>query len=96
MLQLDLHILMLIGLALVARAFFAAVAMNGVLGPAGFGVTGNMLVMIAGAMIGIYLRHTIQWTIPPETAGAVSAVAGAFIGLALLTFLKNMLIRAGF
>ena len=95
MFDMDTNTLMVLGLALAACGFFGGLAMNGVLEGDGFGVVGNMVVLIAGALIGIYLGSSVRIPLEGMTADAVRAVSGAFICLTVLALLKNLLSRLG-
>lgn len=95
MISVDTNTLMVLGLALAACGFFGGLAMNGVLEDDGFGVVGNMVILIAGALIGIYLGGFVRLPLDGMTAEAVRAVSGAFICLTALALLKNFLARLG-
>ena len=78
-----------------AGGFFGGVAMNGVLEDDGFGVVGNMLILIAGAFIGMQLGGTVRLPFEAPTADSIRAIAGAFLCLSLLAVVKNVLRRFG-
>ncbi len=94
--HLDTTTLMIVGLAMASGAFFAGVAMNGVMGRDGFGAVGNMIILLAGAFVGMYVGELFQWPVPRDVAQSVAAVAGGFTSLAFLAALKSLMIRLGF
>ncbi|MCR9121613.1 MAG: hypothetical protein NXH91_05025 [Phyllobacteriaceae bacterium] len=96
LMNLDATALMIVALMIGAAGFFGGLAMNGVLQEDGFGVLGNMLVLIAGAMIGVHFGAAIHLPLDSVTADAVRAVTGAFLSLTALALIKNMLGRFGF
>lgn len=95
MFEMDTSTLMVFGLVLAACGFFGGLAMNGVLEGDGFGVVGNMVILIAGALIGIYLGSAVRLPLEAMTADAVRAVSGGFVCLTTLALLKNLLSRLG-
>lgn len=94
--QLDTTTFMILGLGLTSGAFFGGIAMDGVMGRDGFGTIGNMIILLAGAIIGLELGAHYHWPIQREAGLAVAAVTTAFLGLAVLAVCKNVLIRLGF
>jgi uncharacterized membrane protein YeaQ/YmgE (transglycosylase-associated protein family) len=94
--DLDTTTLMIAALAVGAAGFFGGLAMDGVLQEDGFGVFGNMLVLIAGSLIGVYLGAAVRLPLDTMTADAVRGVCGAFISLTALAVVKSLLRRFGF
>lgn len=92
----DMTVLMVVVLALGAAGFFAGLAMDGVLQDDSFGVVGNMVILIVGALIGVHFGSTVRLPLDALTADAVRGVIGAFICLTALAMIKNMLNRFGF
>lgn len=86
-----LMLLLIVGVA----GFFGGLAMDGVLEEDGFGVIGNMLILIAGAVIGIQFGGAIRLPFESTIADAVRAISGAFICLTILALTKNVLRRFG-
>ena len=95
MISMDTNTLMVLGLALAACGFFGGLAMNGVLEDDGFGVIGNMVILIAGALIGLHLGGMVHLPLEGMTADAVKAVTGGFVCLTVLALVKNVLSRLG-
>ena len=94
--HLDTTTLMIMGLAIASGAFFAGVAMDGIMGRDGFGTIGNMAILLSGALVGMYVGDLFQWSIDRAVAQTVAAVGGGFSALALLAILKSLMIRMGF
>ena len=87
----DTTTLLAIGIAIVVGAYFLAAAMDGVMGPDGFGTFANMVILVglyAVDYFGLDLRNT--------TSQAVACVAGAFGCLATLATLKAVAGRFGY
>lgn len=77
-----------IGFILAACGFFIGSAMDGVLGPDGFGPIGNMSVLIAGSLVGgVGIEYT-QYKTNDITVLAVVMVTGAFLTLGFLVLTK--------
>ncbi|WP_306119493.1 MULTISPECIES: hypothetical protein [unclassified Roseitalea] len=91
----DTNTLIVVGLAIAVSAFFAGAAMHGVMEDDGFGPVGNMIIMIAGAIVGLYLGPMFEWPIDRNSADAVAAVSGGFIALAVLAIIKSYLVKLG-
>ena len=94
--HMETHTLLVLGLAIAFCGFFAGAAMDGILEKAGFGPLGNMLILITGAFLGIYVGDMFHFPIATTIADAIAAITGAFASLMLLTFLKSLLSRYGF
>lgn len=93
--DLDTTTLMIAALAIGAAGFFTGLAMDGVMQEDGFGVVGNMAILVAGALIGVQYGSTIRLPLDALTADAVRGVSGAFVCLTALALIKNMLSRFG-
>lgn len=93
--DMDMTVLMIVVLALGAAGFFTGLAMDGVLQEDGFGVVGNMLILVFGALIGVQYGSTVRLPLDALTADAVRGVSGAFVCLTALALIKNMLSRFG-
>lgn len=91
----DAYTLMMMALVFGFAGFFGGVAMNGVLEDDGFGVVGNMLILIAGAIIGLQFGGIVRLPFESTIADAVRAVAGGFVCLTALALTKNLLARFG-
>ena len=91
----DVDTLLIVGLLMGAGGFFGGIAMNGVLEDSGFGVVGNMLILIAGAVVGMKLGAMVPLPFEAPVADAVRAITGAFLCLSLLAVAKNVLRRFG-
>lgn len=91
----DTNTLLMLALIIGVAGFFGGLAMNGVLEEDGFGVIGNMMILIAGAALGIQFGNAIRLPFEATVADAVRAIAGAFICLTLLAVTKNVLRRFG-
>lgn len=74
-------------------AFFIGNAMNSILGSQGFGVVGNMLVLLSGFMLGFYYIDLLPAHLIPQTYAIPAAVAAAFVILFLLALIKKMVQR---
>ena len=91
----DTDMLVMVTLIIGIAGFFGGLAMNGVLEEDGFGLIGNMLILVAGAAIGIQFGSAIRLPFESTIADAVRAVGGAFLCLTALAFAKNLLGRFG-
>lgn len=91
----DTNALLIMGLIACFAGFFGGMAMNGVLEDDGFGVIGNMLILIAGALIGIQFGQGLRIPFEESIADAVRAITGAFLCLSVLAVAKNVLRRFG-
>ncbi len=74
--------------ALAVGAYFLAAATDSVIGRDGFGTVRNMIIMIAGACLGLFTLDHLQ--LPIHTGGLriFACVIGAFLCLGLLSVLK--------
>lgn len=94
--HLDTQTLVAITFAIAVSGYFLGAAMDGVLQGDGFGTIGNMVVMMAGAFIGLQVSPMIEVPLDPTVTQGVAAVSGAFIFLALLATIKGLLARFGY
>lgn len=74
----------------IAASFFVGNAMNTVLGEQGFGVWGNMIVLLAGFSVGLNVVDVIPFGRVPSAMIIPAAIAVAFAILLLLAILKRM------
>lgn len=71
-------------------AFFLGNAMNSVLGPQGFGPWGNMIILLAGFLIGLDAVGRLPYrSLPPEylVPAAVGFAFAVLFGLAVIKLL---------
>ncbi|HMQ57239.1 MAG TPA: hypothetical protein PKE65_01700 [Rhizobiaceae bacterium] len=83
---------MLIALTSMA-AFFLATAMDGVMGPDGFGLFGNMIILISGFFIGLYIANKYGIRLNNYDLIAIAGIAASFMSLAVLAVMKALLNR---
>lgn len=76
-------------------AFFVGSAMDGVLTTDGFGVIGNMIVLLAGGFLAIFMAKHVGIRLATAPDHAIAAVTGGFVTLATLTLTKALLNRFG-
>ncbi len=79
--------------ACVIACFFVGHAMDGVMGQAGFGVLGNMLILLTGLFIGIFAADMLGLQMNRTEILVGTAVAGPFAALMLLVLVKLMFLR---
>lgn len=94
--QMDAQTLLVVTFAIAVSGYFLGAAMDGVLQGDGFGTIGNMVILMAGAFIGLRVGPMIELPLEPAVAQGVSAVSGAFIVLAVLATIKGVLARFGY
>lgn len=94
--HLDSSEIITLGVVILVCCFFLGIIMDGLMEEDGFGPTGNMFVMSAGAFIGIQTFIHLGTTPKDYPALAVGAVSGGFIAIGTLGILKNVLSRLGF
>ncbi len=80
-------------IACVIGCFFVGHAMDGVLGSAGFGLLGNMLVLTTGLFLGLFVAKQIGLPVTRIEVTAGAAMVGAFGSLLLLVLLKHLYLR---
>jgi uncharacterized membrane protein YeaQ/YmgE (transglycosylase-associated protein family) len=78
---------------IVLGSFFLANAMHGVLGPDGFGIFGNMIVIVAGFVIGLWLGRYYGFSIRDFEIGVIAGLVGSFLSLLTLSVTKALLNR---
>lgn len=93
---LDTQTIMVIGLAVVAGAFFVGSIMNGIMEHMSFGTIGNMAILIAGAYLGFYAGSNFMIFGYGAANLAIAGVCGGFLALAALTMIKIALSKFGF
>ncbi len=74
-------------------SFFLANAMDGVLGPDGFGVIGNQVIIIAGFYLGIWFGRHYGFFSTNIKIAVICGLTGAFVTMCLLCILKALLNR---
>jgi len=74
--------------ACVMACFFVGYAMDGVMGRTGFGVLGNMLILITGLFLGVFGADLLHMNIGQVEILVGSGLVGAFVSLMTLTLLK--------
>lgn len=92
----DTFTLLIIGLVVTAGAYFMASAMDGVMGPDGFGTIPNMVILLAGGLVGFYLVNKMHLPSFDTTGQAVAGISGGFTCLAFLAMLKAVANRFGY
>jgi hypothetical protein len=78
---------------IVLGSFFLATAMNGVLGVDGFGVYGNMAVIVAGFFVGLWFGRYYGYSVMTFRIGVIAGLVGSFVSLLVLCVLKALLNR---
>lgn len=92
----DTTTLLMIGLIVCSGAYFIASAMDGVMGPDGFGTVPNMIILLAGGFLGLYTMSLAHIPLNDPTMQAVAGITGAFTALAILATLKAIARRLGY
>ncbi|TCD13690.1 hypothetical protein [Oricola cellulosilytica] len=92
----DTTTLLMIGLIVCAGAYFIASAMDGVMGADGFGTVPNMVILLVGGFLGLYLMNWIHIPLGDPTMQAVAGITGAFVSLAFLATIKAIASRLGY
>ena len=93
---LDTTTLLVLALGIAAGAYFMASAMDGVMGPDGFGTVPNMIILIAGGFVGLYAIDYVHIPLNNATMQAVAGISGAFACLAALAMVKGIANRLGY
>ena len=75
-------------LALAVGAYFLAAATDNVIGADGFGTVPNMIILIAGAFLGLFSLEHLKLPIHNDALSMFACVIGAFLCLGLLSLLK--------
>lgn len=73
-----------------AASFFVGNAMNTLMGEQGFGVMGNMIVLLAGFMIGLNVVDELPIGRVPQAMIIPAAASFAFVVLFALAVLKRL------
>ena len=94
--SIDTTTLLVVSLAVAAGSYFMASAMDGVMGPDGFGTVPNMVILIAGAFIGLYMTDYLNLPAYNVTSQAVAGITGGFLCLGFLATLKSLANRFGY
>ena len=92
----DTSTLIIVGLVIVAGAYFIASAMDGVMGPDGFGTLPNMVILLSGGLSGVYIVELMHIPALDPTGRAVTGITSGFCALALLAMLKAIANRLGY
>lgn len=92
---LDTEMLVALFMIVAVCSFFIGSMMHGVLEEDGFGVIGNMGVMIAGAFFGFYAIDVFFYG-TNSVQIAVAGVTGGFMTLAITVISKALLNKFGF
>ena len=71
-------------------AFFVGNAMDAVLGSQGFGVVGNMLVLLSGFAVGLNIVHRLPGGLVVGPMVMPAAIAFAFAMLFMLALIKRL------
>ena len=75
--------------------FFLGHAMDNILQDEGYGAYGNMSVMIAGFLAGLYVTSQLGYSMRDYRLASAGGLIGAFTLLAVLVFSRNLLRRFG-
>ncbi len=75
--------------------FFLGHAMDNILEDEGYGAYGNMSVMFAGFLAGLYVTSQLGYSMRDYRLASGGGLIGAFTLLALLVFSRNLLRRFG-
>ncbi len=74
-------------------SFIVATALNALLGPEGFGATGNAVIITIGFFGGIYGANMLGRRLTDVQAAITTGLGGAFLLLAALVMLKAAMRR---
>lgn len=74
----------------IAASFFVGNAMDSVIGSLGFGALGNMIVLLAGFIIGLNVIDMLPYGQIPSVLIIPAAISVAFAILFLLAMLKRI------
>lgn len=75
-------------LALAVGAYFLAAATDNVIGADGFGTVPNMIILIAGAFLGLFSLEHLRIPVHNDGLRMFACVIGGFLCLGLLSLLK--------
>lgn len=87
--EFDNFSLVAFALALAVGAYFLAAATDNVIGADGFGTIPNMIILIAGAFLGLFSLEHLKLPIYNDALRMFACVIGAFLCLGLLSLLKS-------
>lgn len=73
--------------------FFVGHAMDGVMGPIGFGVFGNMIILGTGMALGLFLAKYIGLNLTKTEVIVFCCLIGSFGSLFMLTVMKHIFLR---
>ena len=73
--------------------FFVGHAMDGVMGPVGFGVFGNMIILGTGMALGLFIAELVGMPLNRMEIIVGSTMVGAFGSLLVLALLKHLFLR---
>ncbi|WP_419906665.1 hypothetical protein [Hoeflea sp.] len=77
----------------VVICFFVGHAMDGVMGPVGFGVFGNMIILGTGMALGLFLAELAGMPLNRMEVIIGSSMVGAFGSLMVLALFKHLFLR---
>jgi hypothetical protein len=80
-------------IACVVICFFVGHAMDGVMGPVGFGVFGNMIILGTGMAFGLFMAQYSGMTLTKTEVLVGVALFGSFGSLFTMTVLKHIFLR---
>lgn len=78
---------------IVLGSFFLGNAMDGVLGGHGFGIFGNMIIIVAGFLVGLWFGKYYGFSVTTLRIGVVAGLIGSFTCLLALCVFKSILNR---
>lgn len=84
----ELMLIMMAGAA--AAAFFVGNAMDTVLGSQGFGVFGNMVILLSGFAVGMNVAPGLPSHLVAPTMVIPAAIAFGFLSLFMLALIKRL------
>ncbi|MEO4000604.1 hypothetical protein [Mesorhizobium sp. CAU 1732] len=74
-------------------AFILALALNAIMGPDGFGASGNAIIITVGFFLGVSLANNLGYSMRDLQLAITTGLAGAFACLSVLALLKAALTR---
>lgn len=75
--------------------FFLGHVMDNILNDEGYGAYGNMTVMMAGFIVGLYTTSYLGYNMRDFRLASTGGLIGAFALLAFLVFSRNLMRRFG-
>ena len=81
-------------IASVVICFFVGNAMDGVMGPVGFGVFGNMIILGTGIALGLFVAELSGMTLSRMEVIVGASMVGAFGSLLVLALFKHLFLRS--